>query len=69
MRKEFLGRKNGSSAEKASGNLEKTHLNKYTVAPLAGAWIETSPHRLLDIEPKVAPLTGAWIERIIFGSD
>jgi len=32
------------------------------VAPLAGAWIETTPYRCFYTTPKVAPLAGAWIE-------
>jgi len=32
------------------------------VAPRAGAWIETSPHRFKECEMKVAPRAGAWIE-------
>ena len=32
------------------------------VAPLTGAWIETMPIRLGDVNDIVAPLTGAWIE-------
>ncbi len=35
-----------------------------SVAPLAGAWIETRPlGRRGDVEP-VAPLAGAWIETL-----
>mgnify|MGYP000993607773 FL=1 len=33
-----------------------------TVAPLAGAWIETSGRERLRRDNKVAPLAGAWIE-------
>ncbi len=32
------------------------------VAPLAGAWIETSLHRITSALGLVAPLAGAWIE-------
>ena len=32
------------------------------VAPLTGAWIETSPWRETRPKSCVAPLTGAWIE-------
>ena len=34
------------------------------VAPLAGAWIETSAPREKRIEFEVAPLAGAWIETL-----
>ena len=36
--------------------------NLYQVAPYAGAWIETSLMRLIEISQKVAPYAGAWIE-------
>ena len=32
------------------------------VAPLAGAWIETTPRNLVPPRFPVAPLAGAWIE-------
>ena len=32
------------------------------VAPLAGAWIETSTRHIIVGWAKVAPLAGAWIE-------
>ena len=32
------------------------------VAPLAGAWIETTPRRRVVVNMCVAPLAGAWIE-------
>ena len=32
------------------------------VAPRAGAWIETLPHRSQAMNAKVAPRAGAWIE-------
>ena len=32
------------------------------VAPLVGAWIETSVMGLTKLKNKVAPLVGAWIE-------
>ena len=35
---------------------------RHTVAPLAGAWIETSINALSDAATVVAPLAGAWIE-------
>jgi len=39
-----------------------------SVAPLAGAWIETCS-RLLALEgTKVAPLAGAWIETLPIGT-
>jgi len=34
------------------------------VAPLAGAWIETSGSIKSSSKPPVAPLAGAWIETI-----
>jgi len=34
----------------------------FLVAPLAGAWIETSNVPLSPSPDKVAPLAGAWIE-------
>ena len=34
----------------------------YTVAPLAGAWIEISALSYITSLPGVAPLAGAWIE-------
>ena len=37
-------------------------LTDITVAPLAGAWIETVEARKASIEEAVAPLAGAWIE-------
>ena len=36
-----------------------------TVAPLTGAWIETSVTKLNPGRPYVAPLTGAWIETLL----
>ena len=33
-----------------------------TVAPLAGAWIETLIKHRLKFDREVAPLAGAWIE-------
>ena len=35
---------------------------EYAVAPLVGAWIETSYLNLLFFKLLVAPLVGAWIE-------
>ena len=36
-----------------------------TVAPLAGAWIETCNFRVKYLSCKVAPLAGAWIETVL----
>ena len=36
------------------------------VAPLAGAWIETSRNHHEERQRRVAPLAGAWIETIIW---
>ena len=36
-----------------------------TVAPLVGAWIESSTSVLAAQVTFVAPLVGAWIERIV----
>ena len=44
-------------------------LQKNTVAPLAGAWIEISSIASPTINVNVAPLAGAWIEIISGGSD
>ena len=38
---------------------------KEAVAPLAGAWIETSRrYRFTEVLADVAPLAGAWIETL-----
>ena len=37
---------------------------KTGVAPLAGAWIETSPGAMAPGAWIVAPLAGAWIETV-----
>ena len=42
------------------GNLELNTI----VAPLAGAWIETSIPRYVRAAVRVAPLAGAWIETL-----
>ena len=34
----------------------------FSVAPLAGAWIEILYFGIAEAEPAVAPLAGAWIE-------
>ena len=39
-----------------------TVLQRMRVAPLAGAWIETTPRLCEVFSPSVAPLAGAWIE-------
>ena len=38
--------------------------NSHRVAPLVGAWIETSNRQLLSDLMSVAPLVGAWIETL-----
>ena len=46
---------------------EKTNTNcdiKYIVAPLVGAWIESSSAFGFSTTQEVAPLVGAWIERL-----
>ena len=35
-----------------------------SVAPLAGAWIETPKNGKSEVGKKVAPLAGAWIETL-----
>ena len=35
------------------------------VAPLVGAWIETSPVMGVNTSEDVAPLVGAWIETLV----
>ena len=40
----------------------KLYQHQLQVAPLVGAWIETSRERLEYSLSKVAPLVGAWIE-------
>ena len=37
-------------------------LHYFTVAPLVGAWIETSLNHQIFLVKSVAPLVGAWIE-------
>ena len=37
----------------------------YEVAPLVGAWIETSLHVRYRCVSMVAPLVGAWIETLM----
>ena len=37
-------------------------MTESTVAPYAGAWIETSFTTYWDLRKKVAPYAGAWIE-------
>ena len=39
------------------------------VAPLVGAWIETSVMGLTKLKNKVAPLVGAWIETNVNGQE
>ena len=45
--------------------LSKLLLMQIKVAPLVGAWIETSIRLPLETILKVAPLVGAWIETAI----
>ncbi len=40
----------------------KIDLSLTEVAPITGAWIETTGVRLTIEEAYVAPITGAWIE-------
>jgi len=37
-----------------------------TVAPFAGAWIETNPSPRMSHADTVAPFAGAWIETVVF---
>jgi len=37
-------------------------LNKFTVAPFAGVWIEIIPKLIIWLPTRVAPFAGVWIE-------
>ncbi len=39
-------------------------LKSYTVAPRAGAWVETHKKLALYCKPCVAPRAGAWVETL-----
>ena len=42
----------------------RTIISNYDVAPLAGAWIETTKSGVVRQFARVAPLAGAWIETL-----
>ena len=41
-------------------------MDKYNVAPFAGAWIEMQSCAVCADQAKVAPFAGAWIEIMLF---